>query len=212
MYWPRSTGGWWPTADACQADARTVVNMSTGPGYRRGAMRELACTQPQQPSGQGGPSQTCRDVAFGLPGRGWPAAPPFDQQRCMVSRPVGVAIVAVEHHRRTLQLTDRNAEIHFIRREPAARDALRREFPGLFWSPALAEGRDSDAAILRSTDGRAVRIQTPSTNSAMLSVSIRLGLAILSSSWTSWAPGETRGRVTRGRPGARPHACPARQQ
>lgn len=37
--------------------------------------------------------------------------------------------------------------------------ALRREFPGLTWTPSLMEGRDSDAAILRSPDGLAVRIQ-----------------------------------------------------
>lgn len=37
--------------------------------------------------------------------------------------------------------------------------ALRREFPGLTWSPSLIDGRDSDAAILRSPDGLAVRIQ-----------------------------------------------------
>lgn len=37
--------------------------------------------------------------------------------------------------------------------------ALRREFPGLIWSPSLSEGRSSDAAILRNTDGIAVRIQ-----------------------------------------------------
>jgi predicted nucleotidyltransferase component of viral defense system len=37
--------------------------------------------------------------------------------------------------------------------------ALRREFPGLTWSPSLTQGRDSDAAVLRSPDGLAVRIQ-----------------------------------------------------
>lgn len=37
--------------------------------------------------------------------------------------------------------------------------ALRREFPGLTWSPSPTEGRDSDPAVLRSPDGLAVRIQ-----------------------------------------------------
>lgn len=37
--------------------------------------------------------------------------------------------------------------------------SLRREFPGLTWSPTLTQGRDIDAAILRSTDSLAVRIQ-----------------------------------------------------
>lgn len=37
--------------------------------------------------------------------------------------------------------------------------ALRREFPGLTWSSTFNEMRDTDAAILRSPDGLAVRIQ-----------------------------------------------------
>lgn len=37
--------------------------------------------------------------------------------------------------------------------------ALRQEFPGLIWSPTPTAGRDTDAAILRSSDGLAVRIQ-----------------------------------------------------
>lgn len=37
--------------------------------------------------------------------------------------------------------------------------ALRREYPGLTWSPSLTDGRDGDPAILRSPDGLAVRVQ-----------------------------------------------------
>jgi Nucleotidyl transferase AbiEii toxin, Type IV TA system len=37
--------------------------------------------------------------------------------------------------------------------------ALRREFPGLTWSPSLFGSRDSEAAILHSPDGASVRIQ-----------------------------------------------------
>jgi predicted nucleotidyltransferase component of viral defense system len=37
--------------------------------------------------------------------------------------------------------------------------ALRREFPGLAWSPSLADVRDSEPAVLHSPDGPAVRIQ-----------------------------------------------------
>lgn len=42
-----------------------------------------------------------------------------------VPRAVGVAVVAVEHHRRTLKLTDRNAEIHFVRRDLSPLDLQR---------------------------------------------------------------------------------------
>lgn len=42
-----------------------------------------------------------------------------------VPRAVGVAVVAVEHHRRTLHLTDRQAEIHFIRRDLSPLDLQR---------------------------------------------------------------------------------------
>lgn len=41
--------------------------------------------------------------------------------------------------------------------------ALRREFPGLGWDPALTEVREPAPAILRSTDGLVVRIQLLST-------------------------------------------------
>lgn len=37
--------------------------------------------------------------------------------------------------------------------------ALRREFPGLRWDPALSQVRDVEPAVLRSPDGLAVRIQ-----------------------------------------------------
>lgn len=37
--------------------------------------------------------------------------------------------------------------------------ALRREFPGLTWSPSPADSRGIDPAVLRSPDGLAVRIQ-----------------------------------------------------
>ncbi|MGH3611479.1 MAG: nucleotidyl transferase AbiEii/AbiGii toxin family protein [Pseudonocardia sp.] len=37
--------------------------------------------------------------------------------------------------------------------------ALRREYPGLVWAPALTDVRDSEAAVLRSPDGVAVRVQ-----------------------------------------------------
>jgi hypothetical protein len=40
-------------------------------------------------------------------------------------RAVTVAVVAVEHHRRTLRLTDRDAEIHFIRRDLSPLDLQR---------------------------------------------------------------------------------------
>lgn len=42
-----------------------------------------------------------------------------------IPRAVGVAVVAVEHHRRTLRLTDRTAEIHFIRRDLSPLDLQR---------------------------------------------------------------------------------------
>lgn len=42
-----------------------------------------------------------------------------------IPRVLGVAVVAVEHHRRTLQLTDRHAEIHFVRRTVTGLDLQR---------------------------------------------------------------------------------------
>jgi len=42
-----------------------------------------------------------------------------------IPRAIGVAVVATEHHRRTLQLTDRNAEIHFVRRDLSPLDLQR---------------------------------------------------------------------------------------
>ena len=42
-----------------------------------------------------------------------------------IARAVGVAVVAVERHRRTLQLTDRHAEIHFVRRDLSLLDLQR---------------------------------------------------------------------------------------
>jgi predicted nucleotidyltransferase component of viral defense system len=37
--------------------------------------------------------------------------------------------------------------------------ALRREYPDLTWAPSLTDVRDNDAAVLRSPDGVAVRVQ-----------------------------------------------------
>jgi predicted transcriptional regulator of viral defense system len=42
-----------------------------------------------------------------------------------IPRALGVAVVAVEHHRHTLRLTDRDAEIHFVRRKVAGLDLQR---------------------------------------------------------------------------------------
>lgn len=42
-----------------------------------------------------------------------------------VPRALGVAVVAVERHRRTLKLTDRNADIHFVRRDLSSLDLQR---------------------------------------------------------------------------------------
>ncbi|MDN5855786.1 MAG: hypothetical protein L0K86_23690, partial [Actinomycetia bacterium] len=42
-----------------------------------------------------------------------------------VPRAVGVAVVAIEHHRRTLHLTDREAEIRFVRRDLSPLDLQR---------------------------------------------------------------------------------------
>jgi predicted nucleotidyltransferase component of viral defense system len=45
---------------------------------------------------------------------------------------------------------------HLTRAVPRA---LRREYPGLTWSPSPVEGRDTDPAILRSSDRVNIRIQ-----------------------------------------------------
>lgn len=37
--------------------------------------------------------------------------------------------------------------------------SLRREFPGIVWQPSLTEAKEPEPAVLRTTDGLAVRIQ-----------------------------------------------------
>lgn len=44
-----------------------------------------------------------------------------------IPRALGVAVVAVEHHRRTLQLVDRDAEVHFVRRKLSNLDLQRHQ-------------------------------------------------------------------------------------
>lgn len=44
-----------------------------------------------------------------------------------IPRALGVAVVAVEHHRRTLQLVDRDAEVHFVRRRLSDLDLQRHQ-------------------------------------------------------------------------------------